>query len=318
MSGADRVEEARRALRAATSTAGVRSAIKAWGPQFHEAVGRRVATGRRPDLGIDMSLIPGPAGAGLASKVGSSFFVGITAASSASEKRFALAHEVGHVLLDAVDRSSVPLDPDTEEELCDLFAQQAVAPPAKVRDYLDRVGFPDNLTAVERFARHFRLSWRASLVVLDDCFPAHWPVAFVAASWRGHPRRSEVMGLRIDVSATDRRLFLPTDCRLATLELIELDAWARSAQAGTERSGRDTGVSLRSRTPGITAWVGSLDWTARQHLAPRSKADAMVSGVVCQLDVGELMPVHRRHRMRASAETSAAPEIPGQLHLNAH
>lgn len=309
------LEGTTRALGAARDIGAVRAAISAWAPRFHDALQEDVQAGPRPDLGMDIGLIPGRGA--LVAPRGDRFFVGLGRVANRAERRFTLAHELAHVVLDAADREALGLDSETEEDLCELFARRALAPPALVSRYLGREGTPTELADIDRFAARFRISLRASLVVLNEVFPASAPVAFVAASWRAHPRGDGVLGMRIDVSAADeQRFFLPTHCRLGTLGFRQLEAWSLVGEVGTEGSGRDAEVEVKSWRRGVAAWVGESDWMAQRHLAPGSRPEADKRGVLCRLDVGSLSPRRSRRRRHGPARTSArVAEIPGQMAL---
>ena len=311
MRGDDRVDRAARSLSAATSLADLRDAISTWAPRFHGSLNEQLRPGARPELGMDLATIPGRGG--LAAKRGDSFFVGLGRRGATRERRFTLAHELAHVLINSGDRGALHLDSDTEEDLCELFARRALAPPALVRAYLRDAGFPMSLADIDGFADRFRISLRASLVVLDEVFPARWPVAFAAASWREHPRGDGVMGMRIDVSAADRRFFLPTDCRLSTLGYGSLEAWSLEGEVGVESRGRDADLELRSWWKGVSGWVGDGEWSARRHFAPGSSAEADERGALCLLDVGGLSPRPPRRRRPRASRLAPPAKIPGQL-----
>jgi IrrE N-terminal-like domain len=315
MGGEDRLERAARSFRAASSLAELRAAISTWAPRFHDSLNEQLRPGARPELGMDVATIPGRGA--LAARRGGSFFVGLGSRGDSRERRFTLAHELAHVLLNRDETGSLGIGGETEEDLCELFARRALAPPALVREYLDEAGFPIRLADINAFADRFRISLRASLVVLDEIFPARWPVAFAAASWREHPRGDGVMGMRIDVFAADRRFFLPIDCRLSTLGYSSLEAWALDGEVGVESRGRDAGLELRSWRKGVPGWVGEGEWTARRHFAPGSSAEEDERGVLCLLEVSGLSPRAPRRRRRApAARLAPATSIAGQLPLS--
>ena len=286
--------------------------VDVWAPQFHEALKPRITQGARPGLGMEITGLPGRGG--FAARRGSSFFVGV-GTSGGRERRFTLAHELGHVVLNARDHAAVKISEEEEEDLCNLFARRALTPPAMIRKHLAQHGVPVDLSGIERFAACFRVSLRASLVALDEFFPREWPVAFVAASWRPHPRGDQVMGLRIDASTADRRFFFPTHCRLSTLGYSALEAWALEAEVGTAARGRDAEVRARSRRPGVSAWEGESEWAAQSHLAPATRAAADARGALCQVDVASLVPSEKRRRGARAQDKTLRPvaEIPGQL-----
>lgn len=301
-----RFEGAMAALRGATSLSEARRTVDLWAPRFHDALAGPVTAGSRPDLRMEITVLPGASG--LTARRGDSFLVGIGEKGGA-RNRFTLAHELAHVLLNLPDQRALRLSHEEEEDLCDRFARRALAPPALVRRYLDARGIPTELADVKAFAARFRITLRASLVALDEFFPPRWPVAFLAAGWRGHPRRKEVLGLRIDASAADRRVFLPAHCRLSTLGFRELEAWALDASPGDRGSGRDEAVAARSARAGTAAWTGVSAWSAERHLAPGSEAKADRKAVLCRIDLSALrpQPTKRRRRTGAVSPRPAAP-----------
>jgi|GEM_PF-2904452 len=310
-------ETAARALSSAPDIASLRAAISVWAPRFHDYLSEDLCAGARPELGIDMAHMPGRGA--LASPRGDSFFVGLGRVGNRRERRFTFAHELGHALLSATDRQTLKLDESTEEGLCELFARRALAPPALVREHLRQAGMPADLAGIDCLANRFRISLRASLVVLNEVIPPDWPVAFAAASWRPHPRGDRVMGMRIDVSAADeQRFFLPIHCRLGTLGYRSLEAWSLEGELGVESSGRDACVELRSWKSGISGWVGESGWEARRHLAPASRADADERGVLCKLEVGGLKARRASQftrRRRGARALAPVVKLPGQLDL---
>lgn len=316
MSGPDhRLEAAARALSKASSLAEARRMVDVWAPQFHQALDRRITAGMHPSLGMEITGLPGRGG--VTARGSNSFFVGI-GIDGKRERRFTLAHELAHVVLNATEHTTVDISREEEEKLCNLFARRALMPPAMIRKHLEQNGVPTDLADIKRFAAHFRVTLRASLVALDEFFPQEWPVAFVAASWRAHPRGDQVEGLRIDASAADRRIFFPTHCRLSTLGYSALEAWVLEAEVGAEARGRDLEVRARSRKVGVSAWEGTSEWVVQRHLAPATRAAADECGALCQVDIADFVPSKRKGRRGARLpETALRPvvEIPGQLRI---
>jgi hypothetical protein len=308
------VAAAIRALSAASNLAEARRAIDAWAPRFHEALDAPLVAGPWPKLGLSLTRIPG--NGGFTARRGDSFFVGV-GSEGGRVARFTLAHELGHIVLNSCEHRALDIAAKDEEDLCDLFARRALVPPALIRRHLAREGTPSRLADVERFAARFRITLRASLVALDEFFPPQWPVAFVAASWRPHPRRREVVGLRVDASASDRRLFVPTDCRLSTLGYGELEAWALRAAVGARAEGADDAVRMRSGEAGVSGWWGRSQWVAQRHYAPGTRADEDARGALCQLDVGALAAATPKRRRMGAGQRGSVAKIPGQLHLSA-
>lgn len=315
MSREELLEPACRALGAAASPAELERAIDAWAPRFHHELGRRMVRGPRPLLGVDVTRIPG--WGGFTARRGDSFFVGVGAAGG-REARFTFAHELAHVVLNSANRRRLNLDREEEEALCNHFALRALAPPALIRADFAKHGVPRTLTGVVEFAKRFRVSLRLALRAIDEFLPAQWPVCFIAATWRTHPRGDDVYGLRVDISASDDRLFVPQDCRLSTLGYEGLEAWALDAEVGDSGSGAESAARLRSGRRGVSAWVGESRWAARRHYAAATNATEDRPAALCILEVSKLsaQPAGRRRRglgIRDSARPVA--RLPGQLEL---
>lgn len=301
--------ETKRTLAAAESIRDVRSTLSSCAPRFHDVLRRRMIVGPRPDLGIRLAKMPGRAG--FTSRAGESFFVSLGSGAQTGERRFTLAHELAHTLLDAVDGEKVALGRREQEELCDLFARRALAPPRRIHAYIDMEGFPGDLDGIYRFVRTFGISLRAGIVALDEFCPDPWPVAFIAASWRLHPRGDRIEGMRVDASAADRRLFFPRHCRVATLGFTELEEWVVDTEPGDLESGTDTGLRVPSRCRGVSAWAGASAWSARSHLLPGGKPADPARGLLVCVEVAQL---RRTAPSRRSGQRQQGNSIiPGQL-----
>lgn len=293
----------------------LRRTMLEWAPRFHDALHeKRIVPGPRPELGMDLSTVPGRCG--FTARRGRDFIVSIGNETPAEEKRFTLAHELGHVLLDSAGRSTAHLNPVKEEKLCELFASRAIAPRYAVDDYLRHSGFPTDLADVRRFAKRFQVTLRASLVVLDGFLPQRWPVAFVAASWTRH-RQRDVWGVRVEASAADQRFYFPPEGRLTTLGLRDLEAVVLNDEIGSESKGDDRRVEIPSRRGPIPSWTGPSQWAAQVHRAPGSTAESNEPGVLCSIDVGRLKPMATRPRRRSAGRWSFTPvsEVPGQMNF---
>lgn len=309
MASDDLLRAAAEAVGKATSGRQLRDEMLRQAPLFHESLFRqKIAPGRRPELGMDLSTVPGRSG--FTVKRGRSFFVSIGDETTAAEKRFTLAHELGHVLL-ASSGSRVPLSSAEAERLCERFASRAVAPLDQVEEYQRQAGRPEELADVERFVKHFGLTQRAAVVVIDSILPRRWPVAFLVASWRAHPKRP-VMGVRIDVAAADSRLHFPRDTRLSSLGFHEMEAWALQRKFGSSSSGRDREIKVPSRGGLIPGWSGRSHWAAETQYAPGSKAEEEQPAVFCCVSVDELTAMPARPRPRSRAPVAKRP---GQLSL---
>lgn len=312
MTGGGQFAAAARAVARSSNRREVRRTMLEWAPRFHDAIfEKRIVPGERSELGMRLSVIPGRCG--FTVKKGKLFFVSIGNQTSTAEKRFTLAHELGHVLLGSVDRSVVPLSRVEEEKLCEVFASRVVARRDEVQCYLESVGPPREIADLKRFARRFQITLRASLVVLDGALPNRWPVAFVAASLRRHPLR-DVKGIRIDAAAADRRFYFPRDSRLGSLGFCELEPWVLREAVGAELKGHERSVEIPSRGGRLQAWIGPGDWVAQVHRAPGSTAESNEPGVLCRIEVERLKPRPARPRLR-SRQARPFVEIPGQLRL---
>lgn len=312
MAADEQLKAAARAFSRAASIAEVQRLVDIWAPRFHSELDSRVISGPRPSLGMNVATIPGRGG--MTARMGDSYFVGIGNWAEAGEKRFVLAHEFAHVVLNS-NPGRLELDTKTEERLCNRFAGRTLMPPAKMREHFQQAGFPRALADIIRFARRFRTTLRASLAALDEFVPAEWPTAFVAASWREHPRGDGVEGMRIDTSASDGRLFFPRDCRLSTLGYSSLESWALDAPVGKESHGEDAKAAVKSKRPGVSGWNGASRWTAKVQFAPGSQAESDLRGVLCCVSTDRLIPMPpKSRRPRPQWSTPKAPDIiPGQL-----
>ncbi len=302
--------EARRALAETDSLDEVRRVLNTYAPRFHHVLRRPMTVGTRPDLGLRLAKMPGRAG--FTSRNGGSYFVSLGSGAPTGERRFTLGHELAHTLLDAVDRHRVALDRNEQERLCDLFARRALAPPTEVRGYIATAGFPRDLDDLAAFVRTFGVSLRAGIVALDEFCPDPWPVAFVGASWRSHPRGDGIFGMRIDASMADGRFFFPSHCRISTLGYADLEAWVTDADPGDRISGADDGARLRSGRRGVSSWTGASAWSAQAHLLPGGSRSESGRGLLACLDVSSLISVARSRR-KCTASPPRISAIPGQL-----
>jgi hypothetical protein len=316
MKSDDTFKAAVQAVSEVSSYGELQRTMLAWAPRFHAALfAKRIAPGPRPELGMDISIVPGRCG--FTAKRGEDFLVSIGNETSTAEKRFTLAHELGHVLLGSAGRSLADRNPAKEERLCESFASRAIARRYDVDEYLRDAGLPTDIADVRRFAKRFRVTLRASLVVLGDFLPGRWPVAFVAASWKPH-RQRDVWGVRVEAAAADHRFYLPPEGRLMTIGLRELEAFVLRREIGAEEKGRDRRVEIPSRRGRIPGWTGPSTWTAEVHRAPGSTAEDREPGVLCCIDVTELKPMHTRPspRSRGAWRLNPVGKVPGQMDLD--
>jgi hypothetical protein len=321
MSPEEQVEQAALAFSRARSIAHLHALIDHWAPQFHQALRQAITQGPRPALGMEIARMPGRGG--LTARRDGGFFVGI-GVDGPRARRFTLAHEFAHVLLNrSQEQRSLVLNEDEEESLCEFFARRALAPPWLVHKYLNRSGTPKKISDIEEFARHFKISLRASLVVLQELLPERSPVGFIAVTWRGHAKRPAVMGMRIDTAAAARRIFLPSDVRLSSLGLRNLEASITSSEIGSRLSGSDDAVVLGSRQAGVAAWASTdVKWAAKVQRAPGSRGERDQRGAICRVDISQLIAATRpqrprlpKPRPRPRSKSSVVSEIPGQTRL---
>jgi Zn-dependent peptidase ImmA (M78 family) len=306
------LEQAARGFGAAKSVAELRRAVDLWAPRFYDSLPKRVRDVAYPDLGMDVRMTAGRGGWMI--RKGDDFVVGIGERGN-QEHRFTLAHELAHVVLDLAQVDG--LGEEIEEDLCDLFARRALIPPAMARDYFDEAGPPRNVPDLRHFAEQFSASLRLCVVALNDLLPPRWPVGFLAASWRQHARGDGVWGLRVEVSACDRRIFFPKESRLSTLGYENLEAWATEAVPGALEKGRDECASPKSRARGVTEWRGESRWQAERHLGPGTSAESKVPAVLAAVDLSGLRPISSMPRRRRMAGTQERPPavLPGQMGL---
>jgi hypothetical protein len=232
-----------------------------------------------------------------------------------ARRRFTLAHELAHHLLEAVARDTVTIPREVEETLCERFAERALMPDCAVAEYLASIGVPADAEALLAFCRHFGVSISAAVRRLDRHIVPAAGVAIFTATCRQRPGRDEPLAYRIDTSATDRRLFLPRHRRLSSCQLDCLLDWADGACAGDSGHGREGHVQLRSRQRGISAFAGASAWGALAVNLPRGASHDGI-GLLVFLSTAELLPIRAVRLARGGARSSGGLAHPQQLDIS--
>jgi Zn-dependent peptidase ImmA (M78 family) len=178
-------------------------------------------------------------------------------------QRFTVAHELGHVLMERVDRVQVGLSGHREEELCEKFASHLLVPRVELVPALASVeDDPDRLLEL---LNHFEVSISALLGAAAEPLAKRNVLAF-AASRRPHPKRPDEIAYRLyGIRCGD--YLMPQDTPLTSLGLTALDY---SLEAGRQCvAGDEASVSLRLWRPGSTdrrsgTAVGPASWRAHR------------------------------------------------------
>jgi hypothetical protein len=180
-------------------------------------------------------------------------------------QRFTVAHELAHLLLAKPGDRSKSLAPWEEEALCEQFASKLLIE----RDALDRelaaLAHPLGPEDLLRLCGRFRVNVRPMIIAVGE-FLAGTPNCLLLARRRGHWRRPDELGFRVNGLAGSRHIFFPPDQRLASLGLRELAHQAERAPHGSCLSGVDAEVEIGLRgLPGkrsSTTIRGPVRWRA--------------------------------------------------------
>lgn len=183
-------------------------------------------------------------------------------------QHFTVAHEVAHLLLGSLPEDLVrSISLREEEGLCDGFAREVVVPPVKLNALLTPGGAPlpqEVLTLCGAFGAN-----PSVLLSALDHRGELGSYAYVLARWRGHYRRPDVVGFRIDAAIGPAGLFWPLGKRLRGLGLMNLARDASRAPHGTLFEGRDSLVTIHRRRldprSGDNAMVGPVSWEAARQ-----------------------------------------------------
>ena len=179
-------------------------------------------------------------------------------------QRFTVAHEIGHYFLSRSELASSRVTHSQEEALCDEFASKLLLPPAELAAELKSFGANPSITDILSLCKGFGVGLQPMLIALRGQLNERAPI-FVAASYRGHRLRPDVLDFRVDASAHPRSLYVAKDQRLSSLGLAAVTEWA-STQKSSGR-GQGTAPSLRlklwdrERHQSGTA-TGPADWEA--------------------------------------------------------
>jgi len=194
-------------------------------------------------------------------------------------KRFTVAHELGHLLIDSL---IVPVKrpKNIEEKICNKFASQVLVPKHELLAYLRIHGNPDSPHDVLRMCVHFRVTISAIIIAIGEC-PSRSDKGIIGSRLRGHPARPGEIDFRIEYSAPPDNIYLPRHQRIKSLGFTNLARVAEqlrdypatplfgvpdpaSSNTSLEGQGVDIGVQLEVRAKnrsGIA--VCDARWKAR-------------------------------------------------------
>lgn len=200
---------------------------------------------------------------GILRRTGDGPVVAVRASDHPRIQRFTVAHELGHVLMERVDRGQVGLSGRQEERLCEEFASHLLIPRVKLLPALAEVeDDPDRLL---NLLKHFDVSISALLGAAAEPLAERDVLAF-AASRRPHPKRPDEIAYRLyGIRCGD--YLMPEDTPLTSLGLTALDYSLESGRQDV--AGDEVSVSLRLWRPGSAVRrsgtaVGPASWRAHR------------------------------------------------------
>jgi hypothetical protein len=200
--------------------------------------------------------------AGTSLDVGHKRLIYVRQGDSRLRQKFTVAHEIGHLLLDAVHHcSSLVLCHASEERLCDDFAAHLLIPPSKLAKVVASVDWADPRETA-RLASHFQVNFQALMISLARYCELPGTLVMIATSSRVV---SDVGCHRILAAFGGDDLFVPRNKRLGTMGLRNLEAWANKAEGGELGNGNDimTGKTWRAGgNPRSGTVAGSIRWRA--------------------------------------------------------
>lgn len=179
-------------------------------------------------------------------------------------QRFTVAHEIGHFLLSRSEFASALVSHAQEEALCDAFASKLLVPPKELASELQALDPRPSINDVLTLCKRFRVSLQPMLIALGDHLRDGDPV-FLAASYRGHKLRPDVMDFRVDASAHPKSMYVANDQRLSSFGLAEVAQWAKSETMAATSHGTTSSLKIKlwnreRRQSGIMA--GNGQWEA--------------------------------------------------------
>jgi hypothetical protein len=148
----------------------------------------------------------------------------VPSADPTRRRRFTVAHEVGHLLLNEFHmREHFPVTYTAEEDLCDEFAAEMLMPVAVAEGLLaGQSPTPGNILAT---TRTFGVSFAVSLRQLSWWLSAHNSVAFIT-SWKETPDATARLAA-YRVKCGD--YFVPEGQTLRKRGLVTVECWASAA-----------------------------------------------------------------------------------------
>lgn len=179
-------------------------------------------------------------------------------------QRFTVAHEIGHFFLKQSELASGRVSHSQEETLCDEFASKLLLPPRELAAALRAIGEHPSGSDILALCKHFGVGLQPMLIALNEHLGDDAPV-FLAASYRGHKLRPDVMDFRVDASAHPKALYVANDQRLSSIGLAEVAHWAKKNLTAARGSGATSSLKLKlwdreRRQSGVM--TGSGHWDA--------------------------------------------------------
>jgi hypothetical protein len=168
----------------------------------------------------------------------------VRAADPPQRQRFTVAHEIGHFFLSAAPTDKVQVTHALEEALCDEFASRLLLPPTELGKAIQQIGSDVSIEDLLSLCRHFEVGIQPMLIALRDVLKAGHPI-FLAASYRGHPLRSDVKDYRIDVVAHPPVLYVAKDQRLSSIGLCSVTEWAEGVASAKRGEGRSPALRIK-------------------------------------------------------------------------
>jgi hypothetical protein len=216
-------------------------------------------------LGVDVHEVP-MIGRGSCSVRGVSRTIYVNARDSPRLRRFTVAHEVAHLLLEGQLAGKLGMrGVRAEERLCDRFASSVLIPRSELAEALGAIGIPLGPDDLLRLCGRFRVNVRPILFAVGECL-ADTPHFLLAARYQGHRMRPDEEAFRVVATAGARHAYFPPEQRLASLGFSNLVAWAERASHGDLFVGADSGVMLGLRglsgTRSSTTVQGAAAWRA--------------------------------------------------------
>ena len=181
-------------------------------------------------------------------------------------KRYTVAHELGHLVLDfAAPYAGYSLSKVEEEAWCEAFASRIVISRKRLRHYLRDVSAfsPDDLI---RLCRMFRVSLTAMGNALSSMWSSRWGILLICRD-REYPEGRGERAYRVEASVNVRPWYFPKNMKLEKLGMREVILWL-------------TADRVRYRACGTVDQMTAVLWDPQSevHRSGRATARASWSG----------------------------------------